>query len=182
MKRSVQNWWADNYFRVPKLGRSVIWNMIFAARTFSAPALRGPWHSSHKSKLQWDSLTYRQTGSPERPFRYFCDSYFNKSITSDWIHWFLNFLVFVFPFLSFLPLLCVSGEAILSQSKSFCFIDPANESGNDQFPQKSHKKIWSNNLSFSWGWMEDPLLRKVKHSIAQILVGLKITKNVYFMG
>ena len=43
----------------------------------------------------------------------------------------------------FLLFQCVSGEAILSQSKSFCFIDPSNESRNDQFPQKSHKSIWA---------------------------------------
>ena len=53
---------------------------------------------------------------------------------------------------------CVSGEAILSQSKSFCFIDSANESENHQFPQKSHKRIFGP----SQEWVEQPFLTRVK--------------------
>ena len=53
MKTTVQSWWIQEGWWLFS-GWSVIWIMLFAAHTFSAPALRGLRHLSHKSKFQWD--------------------------------------------------------------------------------------------------------------------------------
>ena len=77
MKTTVQSWWIQEGWWLFS-GWSVIWIMLFAAHTFSAPALRGLRHSSHKSKLQWDEqaclYSYRQ-------FVYLNDD--NSSIDDD---------------------------------------------------------------------------------------------------
>ena len=81
MKTTVQSWWIQEGWWLFS-GWSVIWIMLFAAHTFSAPALRGLRHSSHKSKLQWDEQTCLTNcliqGRPERandekPYKMYCN-------------------------------------------------------------------------------------------------------------